>query len=189
MGPMARDASETENRQDAASVVVLHPLVRTETAAFEPVYLRHHADVFRYLLVLTHSAEEAEDLCAETFERALRAWPDHDALRTRPLPWLLLTARRIATDRWRRARRLLGLLPLVDRRDGDASLHATSEFWLWFDAVAEVLTDRQREVLVLRYRRDLSDEEIGHVMNLSASGVRTLAARALDVLRNHPELL
>ena len=189
MDVMEGDRSGPNGRRDGGSVVVLHPLVRSEIAGFEPVYLRHHADVYRYLLVLTRSAEDAEDVTAETFERALRAWPDHDTLRTRPLPWLLLTARRVATDRWRRARHLLGLLPLVDRRDGGASANATSEFWIWFDAVARVLTDRQREVLLLRYRRDLTDEEIGSVMGLSASGVRSLAARALDTLRNHPELL
>jgi DNA-directed RNA polymerase specialized sigma24 family protein len=44
-------------------------------------------------------------------------------------------------------------------------------------------------VLLLRYRRDLTDDEIGGVMGLSASGVRSLAARALDTLHNHPELL
>jgi RNA polymerase sigma-70 factor (ECF subfamily) len=189
METMAGDTSDSDSRRDGSRVVALRSLVRSEVADFEPVYLRHHGDVYRYLLVLTRSASDAEDVTAETFERALRAWPNHDGLRTRPLPWLLLTARRIATDRWRRARHLLGLLPLVDRRDGGASGNSASEFWIWFDAVARVLTDRQREVLLLRYRRDLTDDEIGRVMDLSTSGVRSLAARALDTLRNHPELL
>jgi DNA-directed RNA polymerase specialized sigma24 family protein len=52
-----------------------------------------------------------------------------------------------------------------------------------------VLTARQREVLVLRYQRDLTDADIGSVMRLSESGVRSLVARALAILRSHPELL
>jgi DNA-directed RNA polymerase specialized sigma24 family protein len=44
-------------------------------------------------------------------------------------------------------------------------------------------------VLLLRYRGDLSDEAIGLVMGLTASGVRSLVARALAALRSNPELL
>jgi DNA-directed RNA polymerase specialized sigma24 family protein len=64
-----------------------------------------------------------------------------------------------------------------------------AEFWIWFEALASVLTSRQREVLVLRYQRDLDDETIGLVMHLSASGVRSLTSRALERIRAHPELM
>lgn len=64
-----------------------------------------------------------------------------------------------------------------------------TQFWIWFDAVSRVLTPRQREALVLRYSRDLDDSEIGLVMGISESGVRSLVSRALAVLRSHEELL
>jgi DNA-directed RNA polymerase specialized sigma24 family protein len=83
---MVRDWSGDETADADGSVVVLHPLARTEVADFEPVYVRHHGDVYPYLLVLTRSAEDAEDMTAETFERALRAWPDLGSLHARPLP-------------------------------------------------------------------------------------------------------
>ncbi|MEO8230379.1 MAG: sigma factor-like helix-turn-helix DNA-binding protein [Chloroflexota bacterium] len=102
---------------------------------------------------------------------------------------MLLTARRIATDRWRRARRWAQIvLGLRSDEQGDAGERQT-EFWVWFDQVSRLLTDRQREVLLLRYQRDLGDADIGRIMGISESGVRSLAARALDVLRAHPELL
>lgn len=66
---------------------------------------------------------------------------------------------------------------------------AETQFWMWFDALATVLNPRQREVLVLRYQRDLSVRDIAEIMGLSESGVRTLTSRALAVLRSHPELL
>ena len=62
------------------------------------------------------------------------------------------------------------------------------EFWDWLDRLARILPERQREVIFLRYQRDLSDEDIGEILGLSASGVRTLVARALSGLRSHPEL-
>ena len=63
-----------------------------------------------------------------------------------------------------------------------------AEFWLWLDALSKALPTRQRDVILLRYQRDLTDEDIGEILGLSASGVRTLASRALGALRKHPEL-
>jgi RNA polymerase sigma factor (sigma-70 family) len=152
----------------------------------ERVYGDHFHDVHRYLLGLTGSPADADEIAAETFERAIRSWA---RVPTPALPWLLLTARRIATDRWRRARRLARLAPRPrPERAADAG-EAETEFWLWFRAISSALTARQREVLVLRYQRDLSDADIGGIMGLSESGVRSLVARALEVLRAHPELL
>ena len=151
---------------------------------FEDVYERHLSDVFRYALVLTRDREEANDLTSETFTRALRAWrngaePDGSAL-----PWLLAIARNIATDRWRRARRVLARPPDPSGPSDTARLEAS----MWLRSVVAILPARQREVIALRYHRELSDADIGTVMGLSESGVRSLVARAVETLRKHPEV-
>lgn len=155
-------------------------------AEFESIYRRHYLDVYRYVLVLSRSSDEAEEVSAEAFARALRSWSDSRPPVGKELPWLLLTARRVFVDRWRRARRVARH---ALTRAGSDDAHARTEFWLWFDSLSRVLSPRQREVLLLRYRRDLSDEDIGLVMGLSASGVRSLIARALAALRSNPELV
>ncbi len=180
--------SEEPTAADDGLVVVLQPATPARAVGFERAYAAHYRDVFRYVLGLTRSAVDAEDITADTFERAYRHWAN---VPDRPVPWLLLTARRIATDRWRRARRF-ALLVLARRPGASEATTAPSldaEFEAWFDSLAAVLTPCQREVLVLRYQRDLSDADIGSVMGLSESGVRSLLARALAVLRSHPELI
>ncbi len=184
-----RDPAQPARNAEPVGEPVVTPVqasTRPRLVEIERVYANHYHDVHRYLLGLTASPDDAEEIAAETFERAIRAWSQ---VPEPVLPWLLLTARRIATDRWRRAGRAaklgLGLRrPVVAR----AELSET-EFWLWFRAVAAALTSRQREVLVLRYQRDLTDVDIARIMGLSESGVRSLVARALEVLRAHPELL
>ena len=171
---------------DEPVVVPVEAVGRPRLVDIEQVYADHYRDVHRYLLGLTASPADAEEIAAETFERALRAW----ARVPEPvLPWLLLTARRIATDRWRRARRLARLAFGTQGQTRPDAGHAETEFWLWFQAISAALTTRQREVLVLRYQRDLTDTDIARIMGLTESGVRSLAARALEVLRAHPELL
>ena len=173
-------------------------------ASFEGVYRMHYGDVVRHLIFVTRGHDDVEEIAAETFARAFAAWRSGHGPAGRPLPWLLVIARRIATDRWRR-RRLVSWIPLpggLQPRDDDWSRRraatvepgdtdravGAAEFWLWLDALSRTLPARQRDVLLLRYQRDLTDEEIGEILGLSASGVRTLASRAIAALRHHPEL-
>lgn len=167
-------------------VVPIQPVTRADPAIIERLYADHYRDVFRYVLALTRSVEDAEDVTADCFERALRTWGQ---VPERPIAWLLLTARRIATDRWRRTRRLTRILTLRGSTGTNPESNLDAEFREWFSALARVLNERQREVLTLRYQRDLSDADIGHVMGLSESGVRSLVSRSLEILRSHPELL
>lgn len=175
-----------DTSEDAPFVVPVERATSARDHAIGSIYRAHYRDVYRYLLGLTRSPDDAEEISAEVFERAVRAW---DTPPEPALPWLLLTARRISADRWRRARRLARILlsPRTDRRE-DAGEERT-EFWDWFEAVSRVLTKRQREVLVLRYQHDLTQVDIARIMGVSESGVRSLIARALEALRAHPELL
>jgi RNA polymerase sigma factor (sigma-70 family) len=151
---------------------------------FEDVYDRHLWDVYRYALLLTGDRDDAEDVASETFARALRAWRAGREPEGPVLPWLLVIARNIATDRWRRAKRLLARSAESTSPSDTARLEAS----LWLQSVVTILPVRQREVIALRYHHDLSDAQIGTVMGLSESGVRSLVARAMETLRKHPEV-
>jgi RNA polymerase sigma factor (sigma-70 family) len=162
-----------------------------DVETFEAVYRDHYRDVERYVLLMLGRPDDADDIVADTFQRAFAAWRSGRGPAGRPLPWLLVIARRIVTDRWRRAR-LIRWLPIAGpgSREAAAADSTTdrTEFWLWLGQLVRVLPERQREVIYLRYQRDLTDDEIGEILGLSASGVRSLAGRAIAALRSHPDL-
>src|SRR5258708_32425837 len=58
--------------------------------------------VYRYLVFLTGDRSAAEDLAAETFEKAFRTWRRFDPRRGSPRTWLCQIARTTALD-WVRA--------------------------------------------------------------------------------------
>ena len=159
--------------------------------AFEALYRQRYRDVYRYTLLMLRRSEDAEDVAAEAFHRAYAAWQSGHGPSGQSLPWLLLIARRLVIDKMRR-RRLISWLPLgglsPSREPLDQADTARTEFWLWFDKFARELPDRQREVLILRYQRDLDDQAIGEILELSTSGVRSLVARACATLRGNPEI-
>jgi RNA polymerase sigma factor (sigma-70 family) len=189
--------------EEGATLPVLAPVSESSASGmFEAIYEEHFRSIYRYALLATRRPADAEDVVADTFARALVAWRSGHGPSGRPLPWLLVICRRLVTDRWRR-RRLIGWFSLTGRgASGGADEDAadldpaadddalnTREFWLWLEALTRALPARQREVLFLRYERDLTDDEIGQVLGLTASGVRSLTARAIASLRRHPELL
>ena len=159
--------------------------------SFEALYRQRYRDVYRYALLMLRSAEDAEDVAGEAFQRAYAAWRSGHGPAGQALPWLLLITRRLVIDRARR-RRLLSWLPLAGLHPAHEPAAAAdtgrTEFWLWFERFARDLPARQREALILRYQRDLDDESIGEILGLSASGVRSLVARACETLRRNPEI-
>ncbi len=190
------DATTFEDSPSLASIATVGET--SATGAFEALYEAHYRAVYRYALLSMRRSADAEDLVADTFIRALAAWRDGHGPAGRPLPWLLVICRRLATDRWRR-QRLIGWLPLFTggeddglaghERGGEDDALEVREFWIWLDAVTKAIPSRQRELLFLRYERDLTDDDIGEILGLTASGVRSLSARSIESLRRHPELL
>ena len=160
-------------------------------AGFEALYRQRYRDVYRYALLMLRSAEDAEDVTADAFQRAYAAWGSGHGPAGQSLPWLLLITRRLVIDKTRR-RRLLSWLPLESLRPShepaDEAATGRTVFWLWFERFARELPERQREVLILRYQRDLDDAAIGELLGLSASGVRSLVGRACATLRRNPEI-
>src|SRR6478735_6573134 len=79
----------------------VHVVAEGEVTSFESVAERHLDDVHAYLVYLTRSREVAEELTAETFERALRQWRRFDPRRGSARTWLCQLARTTALDYFR----------------------------------------------------------------------------------------
>jgi RNA polymerase sigma-70 factor (ECF subfamily) len=158
---------------------------------FGALFEAHSRRVAWYALSMLSDPNEAEDAASETFDRAYVAWTAGRGPKGPPLPWLLVVCRNVVRARRRRARLVRWLpLPGPDREPVDpAEEIAAAEFRLWLRQLEGVLSRRELEGLTLRYIDDLGDAGAALVLGLSASGFRTLIARALAKLRAHPEVL
>jgi len=154
-------------------------------AAFAALYEAHYRAIFRYVLV-ARGPSNAEDLVAETFQKAYIAWRGDALAITSPIGWLLTIARRTVIDAARRDRRRPSQR-LGDHEPVAPDVLRARETWMWFDAVTRDLPEHARQALYMRYAGGLSAEEIGTVLGLSASGVRTAIGRALVVIRQREQ--
>ena len=141
----------------------------------------HLDDVYAYLVYLTRDRSLAEDLAADTFEKAFRLWRRFDPARASSRTWLCQIARTTALD-WfrseeRRQKREERAAPLeqVDPAAADG-------FSPHIEAALAELSAGEREVIALRVLLDLDGEEAARVLGISPTAVSTRLSRALNKL-------
>ncbi len=166
-----------------------------DVGAFEDLVRRHRSPVYSFLVRLTGDRSRAEDLCQETFLRAVRAaerWEPRALFRT----WLYAVARNQAFDDARRQafRRADPLdeatraaqpseAPGPDRAAEAALLRPKLE------AALAALPPEQREVFLLREHAGLRFHEIAEVTGVPENTVKSRMRYALEALRVSLEAL
>jgi RNA polymerase sigma-70 factor (ECF subfamily) len=147
-------------------------IAETTEIAYERAFEEHWSDVFRFALAWTNDWAAAEDLAQEAY---LRLWNQRGRLDwTRPvLPWLLVTTRHLATDRFRALRRRL--LPTSHPANLDQAVQAR---WLDVCAAMAELSPLERTALVMTAVEGATYEEAGRVLGTTAGALRAAVSRA-----------
>ena len=148
--------------------------------AYERAFEEHWTDVFRFALAWTNDWTSAEDLAQEAY---LRLWNHRAQIDWgRPvLPWLLVTTRRLATDRFRILRRRLLAPTHAAAIDTDPALRAR---WLDVSAAMGDLSSLERTALVMTAVQGATYEEAGRVLGTTAGALRAAVSRARAKLEN-----
>jgi RNA polymerase sigma-70 factor (sigma-E family) len=146
----------------------------------------HEAALLRLAFLLCHDSARAEDLVQEALVRVLRRWRSA-GVAEHPLAY----ARKTLVNEYLAWRRLRWASEVVGDIDDAAVADQADELAerdLMWRLLAE-LSPRSRTVLVLRYYEHLPDTDIAVVIGARQATVRSIAARALSVLRAHPSLI
>jgi RNA polymerase sigma-70 factor (ECF subfamily) len=152
-----------------------------ERPSFDAVAADQLDAVYRYLVLLTGDRGAAEDLAAETFEKAFRTWRRFDPRRGSPRTWLCQIARTTALD-WfraearRRRREETYARDLADSEELVDGLPGPLE-----QAVRE-LAPAEREVVALRVLLELDGPSAARVLGISQTACSTRLSRALNKL-------
>ncbi len=145
-------------------------------SAYQRAFEDYWHDVFRLALAWTNDWAAAEDIAQESY---LRLWNHRARIDwDRPLrAWLLVTARRLATDRFRALRRRG---PTALRSEwNDESVMAR---WLDVQRAMGTLSPLERSALVLTAIEGLSYADAALILSTSAGALRAAVSRARDKL-------
>ncbi len=156
---------------------------------FEAAFQQYFVLVFRFLGRRVGPAI-AEDLAAETFATAYRRRASFDPERGSLRSWLFGIATNLVRSHWRAEQHLLALdarlVPEADLADGsDAVDRRLAAAWLapQLAAALALLTQDQRDVLLLYAWGELSHEEIAAALGIAPGTARSRLSRARGLLR------
>ena len=100
-----------------------------------------------------------------------------------PRAWVFRTLYRVAMDEHRVRRRTLDLVnrlrPIAPRRVAAADSLERASIW----TIVDRLPTRQRQVMYLRYKADMTFDQVGAVMGITASAARAHASFGAGRLR------
>lgn len=208
--PRVPVAAESENESDAALLTEEAPesvthsgasftdeealveRARTDPEAFGQLYELHIDRVYSYIYHRVGNVQDAEDLTARTFYRALEKL---DTYENRGLPfsaWLFRIAHNLVAN-WHRdhsRRQVFSLEKFWWRSSDDArpeqAVEADAEREELWDAINR-LPEERRNLLLYKLNTTLSNLEIGEMMNKSESAIKSLYFRTLAALRKDLE--
>jgi RNA polymerase sigma-70 factor (ECF subfamily) len=161
--------------------------IAVDTDSLEWVVLdlerRHGQALFGFVRRLGLSDVQAADAVQDVL---LRLWTELRVGRSidQPKAWAFRAIYRLAMDQHRLQRRIGAIAERLGRSDSardDTARDAGDRIAVWAEVAR--LPERQRHVLYLRYRGDLTFEQIGSVMGITASAARSHATQATATLR------
>ena len=160
-----------------------------DAAAFEQLYARHRAPLYRFLMRQLRNPALADEFFQDVWQRVIGArtgWKPEAAFST----WLYRIAHNRLNDHWRGLKHRPPAPEDGDERaaripDPDTPEQALSEFEQRrrLQRAIEDLPDEQRLVVTLRLEQELSLEEIGEITGVGRETVKSRLRYAMDKLR------
>ena len=154
--------------------------------AFERLYAEHAQALYGFLSYRTGNPVLAEDLLADTFERALRARRRFDRRKASEKTWLYAIALNLLRDQVRRRgteRKVLERVAIGARAGSGGGIDQIAERDLVGRGLG-ALSEKEREAIALRFGADLTVPEIAKLIGEPLTTVEGRVYRALRKLRD-----
>ena len=187
-------------RVPATDVELVRGALEGSESAFREVVLRYQRPVYGLIVRMIRDPGRAEELAQDTFVKAFRALHTYDVQR-KFSAWLLTIAHHVAIDELRKGNIVTqsldemtqeGASPreLVDTRSATPAAIAerTALASALQTAIGRLRPD-YREVVTLRYERELDYDEIAEITGLPMGTVKSSLHRARKELAEHLESL
>lgn len=157
-----------------------------DAAAFEALYSRHRARLFRFVLRSVKTRALAEELYQETWMRVIEARSRY-APKARFTTWLYTIAHNQLVDHWRKRGLSLVTLEAEDVPGGSpdpADQVAARETLERFAAALEALPALQREAFLLHEEAELSVAEIAEATSCDPEAAKSRLRYAMAKLKD-----
>jgi RNA polymerase sigma factor (sigma-70 family) len=157
---------------------------RASSATLEAAFDRYYPAVFRFFRYRGADSDTANDLASSVFERALSRLDQFDSRKAQIQTWLFAIARNISINHWKAEKETFSLdedLPQNDMPLEELTIRAEDKEHVL--RAIQLLDNRCREVIALKFSGELSNREIAQLIGISEGNVGVLLYRSLAKLR------
>jgi RNA polymerase sigma-70 factor (ECF subfamily) len=159
---------------------------RFDPDALRTLHNRLYEPVYRYIHFKVSDPQASDDLTSEVFLRVLEALNKGKFWKKSPDAWIFGIARNVVADHYRKnSRRPEVELDERLRVPGEESpirQLMIDEQYEELSQALTMLTDEQRDVILLRFLEELSISDVAEVLNKTPGAVKGLQHRALRAL-------
>lgn len=169
--------------------VALVELAKTRQEAFGVLYERYVEKIYRYIYYRTGNHHDAEDLTAAVFHRALAHIETYTERGVPFQAWLYRIAHNLVAN-WHRDRGRRKIIPLEEFVSSglhfeapDTQVEDEEERRQLLTAI-ERLPEERQQLLLLKFVSQLSNAEIGEILDRTEGAIKSLYHRTLIALRD-----
>ena len=149
----------------------------------EQIYAAYSGKVMGYIMARVQHRADAEDLCADVFEKVFRRIDEYDQEKASLSTWIFTITRNTLIDHFRKSKPTEDLDEnLSDDSTVDASL-LEQETLSELAAALNLLPQELRDIVVLLYYDRKPMTEIAELMHLSYGAVKLRHQKALTLLK------
>ena len=186
---MPQNSSHNGDELSKEEEALLVERAKSDVDSFGELYERYVKRIYNYVFYRTSNQQDAEDLTARVFQRAMKHLPKYINRGVPFSAWLYRIAHNLVAN-WHRDRGRRNIITLDEfvasefRGDApeDTTLHR-EEQQSPLDAIRRLPDDRQ-QLLILKFVERMSNSEIGAVMDRSEGAIKSLYHRTLVALRD-----
>lgn len=148
----------------------------------EKIYKAYYQSLFLFAFSLSHNKEDAEDLVANTFVKALLSYQDGNLK-----AWLYTVLKNEYYNLYKKKKKLIdeASIDISSLKDTTNVLsqiiHQDNKRWLYEKIYT--LPQREQEVMLLSLQKQLSDLEISQILHISIENIRVIRNRAKKKLK------
>lgn len=153
------------------------------SSGFEQIYAAYSGKVMGYFMARVQRRADAEDLCADVFEKIYRKINDYDAEKSALNTWIYTIARNTLIDHFRKMKPTGELDENIPADTAVESSLLSRETLSELADALRLLPQEQRDIVVLLYYDRKPLTEIAQMMHLSYGMVKLRHQKALAALK------
>lgn len=155
---------------------------------FERYYRESYKGVYNYIYARVLNRADTEDIVSEAYIKAAKSFDRFDPSRAAFGTWVTTIARNCMISRMRKGKQEV----LAEDVSYDLDTVATSDEYTGLEGnndaimlvkLLKLISEEDREMVVLKYRDGLKNKEIAEILGINASTVGTRVQRALEKMR------